>query len=273
MTVVDQARDAATPDPFARPRRATAPRRPRLLSHVGRWGRAARWLPDEAIRVLDVGCAFGYGSVAIEARGPTGRVVVGVERDPEHLERGRQLYPWLTIVEGDAASLPVPDGCADAVLMLDVLEHLGDPEPAVADAHRVLRPGGVLVVSVPHRGPQHRLDSLNLYRALRRRRPSWPPLEPATESADGVHRHFTVGELRELLAPGFEIDRVQRSALGLQEPVYLAGLVARIPRRTDRVGRLALVLHLVLYLLDDLIPWGPLGYHLAVRATRKDAQP
>jgi len=272
MTVAHLLREAAPPDPFELPRPAPASRRPRLLSYTGRWGRAARWLPGDALRVLDVGCAFGYGSAAVEARGPTGRVVVGVERDPQHLERGRQLYPWLTILEGDAAALPVPDGCADAVLMLDVLEHLGDAGPAVADAHRVLRPGGVLVVSVPHRSPQHRLDSLNLYRALRRRRPRWPPLEPATESADGVHRHFTVGEMRELLAPRFELDRVQRSALGLQEPVYLAGLLARVPRHTDRVGRLALTLHLILYLLDDLVPWGPLGYHLAVRATRKDVR-
>jgi hypothetical protein len=127
------------------------------------------------------------------------------------------------------------------------------------------------VVSVPHRGPQHRLDSLNLYRALRRRRPSWPPLEPATESADGVHRHFTVEELSELLAPGFAVDRVQRSALGLQEPVYLAGLIARVPRGADDVGRLTTTLHLVLYLLDDLAPWGPLGYHLTVRAVRREA--
>src|SRR5919108_4856395 len=157
MTVLTEPRA----DPFAFPRPAAAPRRPRLLSYVGRWGRAARWLPADAVRVLDVGCAFGYGSVAIQARGPAGRVVVGVERDAEHLERGRELYPWLTILEGDAASLPVAGGCADAVVLLDVIEHLGDPEPAVAEAHRALRPGGVLVVSVPHRGPQHRLDSLN----------------------------------------------------------------------------------------------------------------
>ena len=274
MTIERIAPVAAAPaDPFAIPPVAPAPTRPRLLSHVGRWGRARRWLPDGARRILDVGCAFGYGSVALAAGGPPGRIAVGVERDPEHLQRGRELYPWLTILEGDATSLPVPDGCADAVLLLDILEHLGEPDRAVAEAHRVLHPGGVVIVSVPHRGPQHRIDSLNLYQALRRRRPSWPPLEPATESVGSVHRHFTVGEMRRLLAPGFEVDRVRRSGLGLQELVYLAGLVGRVPRRTDRVGRIALTLHLVIYLLDDLVPWGPLGYHLAVRGVRREKAP
>jgi SAM-dependent methyltransferase len=262
---------AAAVDPFTVPSTAPAPSRPRLLSHAGRWGRARRWLPPDALRILDVGCAFGYGSVAVAAAGPPGRVAVCVEGNPEHVERGRQLYPWLTILEGDAASLPVPDRSADAVLLLDVLEHLADPECAVAEAHRVLRPGGVVVVSVPHKCPQRGLDSLNLYRRLKRGRPSWPPLEPATESATGVHRHYSVAEMRRLLGPGFEVDRIRRTGLGLQEPVYLAGLVARIPRGTDRVGRFALILHLVVYLLDDLMPWGPLGYHLAVRGVRVEA--
>lgn len=264
---------AAAADPFQIRPVDAAPTRPRLLSHMGRWGRARRWLPPGALRILDVGCAFGYGSVAVAAGGPAGRVAVGVESDPEHFERGRQLYPWLMILEGDAESLPVPDGCADAVLLLDVLEHLANPERAVAEAHRVLRPGGVIVVSVPHRCPQRGLDSLNLYRRLKRARPSWPPLEPATESATGSHRHYGVAEMRRLLGPGFEVDRVRRTGLGVQEPIYLAGLVARIPRGTDRVGRFALVLHLVVYLLDDLVPWGPLGYHLAVRGVRVEATP
>jgi SAM-dependent methyltransferase len=260
-------------DPFTIPPAAPVPARPRLLSHVGRWGRARRWLPADALQIVDVGCAFGYGSVAVAAGGPPGRVAVGIERDPEHFERARKLYPWLTMLKGDATSLPVPDGCADAVLLLDVLEHVAEPARAVAEAHRVLRPGGVVIVSVPHRGPQHGLDSLNLYRRLSRRRASWPPLEPATESAGGVHRHFTVPEMRRLLEPGFAVDRVQRTGLGVQEPVYLAGLVARIPRRSDRVGRFALVVHLLVYLLDDAVPWGRLGYHLAARAVRQEAAP
>jgi len=257
---------AAPPDPFTSAPPSAPPTRPRLLSHVGRWGRARRWLPADTLRILDVGCAFGYGTAAVAAAGPPGRIAIGVERDPDHLARGAELFPWVTIVEGDAADLPVPDGCADAILLLDVLEHLADPRRAVEEAHRVLRPDGILVLSVPHRGPLHRLDALNVYQALRRSRPTWPALEPATESAGGTHRHYTVRQLDALLAPWFAIDRVARTGLGLPELVYLAGLLARVPLRTTTVPRAVLPVHLLAYVLDDLLALGPLGYHATVRA-------
>jgi len=47
------------------------------------------------------------------------------------------------------ADLPVPDGWADVVLLLDVLEHLDDDAAALATARRALAPGGLLVVTVP----------------------------------------------------------------------------------------------------------------------------
>lgn len=269
MSVTQPARQPAdvTPaDPFAAPPPAPAPTRPRLLSYVGRWGRARRWLPDDALRVLDVGCSFAYGSAAIQAGGPPGRVVVGIERDPEHLADAARRFPWIRVLDADAAALPLPDGCADAVTMLDVLEHLPEPELALAELRRVLRPGGTLVVSVPHRGLLHRLDALNVYEALRRRRPSWPPLEAATESGGHEHRHFRVRELEALLAPHFTVDRVARTGLGLQELVHLLLLLLRVPLKAEKVARSALPLHFVVYLLDDLVPWGPLGYHLTVRA-------
>ncbi|MGH2892348.1 MAG: class I SAM-dependent methyltransferase [Solirubrobacteraceae bacterium] len=278
MTTIDLGRAEATAptvsDPFAVPAAAIAPARPRLLSYVGRWGRARRWLPADALRVLDVGCAFGYGSAAIAAAGPAGQIVVGVENNPGHLERGRRDFPWVTILDADATSLPVPDGCADAVLLLDVIEHLARPADAITEAHRVLRPGGVVIISVPHRGPLRHLDALNAYTALHRRRPGWPPLEPATGSAGGHHRHFAVSELTALLAPGFTVDRVTRTGLGLEELVYLAALLARVPRGRERVGTAALLLHLAVYLIDDLAPWGPLGYNLTVRSVRRpEARP
>jgi SAM-dependent methyltransferase len=268
MTVLQGQLDGAgaPTDPFTIPPPVPAPTRPRILSHVGRWGRARRWLPADALRILDIGCSFAYGSAAIQAGRPDARVVVGVERDPEHLTGARERYPWITVLEGDATALPVADAVCDAVTMLDIVEHIDRPEAAIAEARRVIRPGGVLIVSVPHRGLLHRLDALNVYESLRRRRPHWPPLEAATESGGHEHRHFAVRELEDLLRPHFVVDRVARTGLGVQELVHLGLLMLRVPLRAERVARLFLPLHLVVYLLDDLLPLGRFGYHLAVRA-------
>ncbi|MGA2011003.1 MAG: class I SAM-dependent methyltransferase [Solirubrobacteraceae bacterium] len=273
MTVIDSTNGRQTLlDPFTAAAEQDAPTRPRVLSYVGRWGRARRWLPPTALRVLDVGCAFGYGSAAIGAGGPAGRVVIGVERDPEHLEMARRRFPWVTIMDSDAGALPVPDHCVDAVTMLDVIEHIADADRVLAEARRVLGPDGVIVVSVPHAGLLRRLDALNLYAAARRRWPSLPALEAATESDGGPHRHYTVAQLTEQLRPWFTVDRVARTGLGLQEFVTIAAIIIRVGMRAPRVAQVLLPIHLLVYVLDDLLPTGPLAYHLAVRAHVNAAQ-
>jgi len=266
-TLETAARDATRTDPFASATPVGIPRRPRLLSYVGRWGHARRWLPADAMRVLDVGCSFGYGSAAVVARGPEGRVIVGVERDPELLAAAGRRFPWLPMVEGDVGELPIADGCADVVLLLDVIEHIAEPGRALAEAHRVLRPGGALIISVPHRGATGWLDSVNLYAAMRRRRPSWPELDGMVATEDGRHHHFTLAELGALLEPSFTIDRVARTGLGLQELVNLAILTIQVPLRAPRAARVLTPLHLFVYILDDMLPTGRFAYHLAVRAS------
>ena len=47
-------------------------------------------------------------------------------------------------------SLPVADGAADVVIMSELIEHLVDPDGAVAEARRILRPGGSLLLSTPN---------------------------------------------------------------------------------------------------------------------------
>jgi SAM-dependent methyltransferase len=191
-------------------------------------------------------------------------VVVGIERDPENLALARERHPWITVLEGDATDLPVADAVADAVTMLDLLEHVDQPEWALAEVRRVLRPDGVLVVSVPHRGLLHRLDALNVYEALRRHRPHLRRLAPATESGGHEHRHFKVADMEELLRPWFTVDRVARTGIGVQEFVSLAMLGLR--QSSSLLAGSLRVLHFVAYVVDDVLPLGRFGYHVTVRA-------
>ena len=253
------------PDPFSSPPPAARrPRRPRVLAHMGRWGRARRWLPPDARRVLDVGCASAYGTAALA--GTDGRRLIGIERDHAAVLEAARRRPWLTVLEGDASALPVADGVADAVTMLDVLEHLEDPRAAIAEAHRVLAPGGCLVVSVPHRGALHGLDALNLYDGLCRDRPGLPPLAAPTTSGGHAHHHYTVEECEQLLRPWFTVERVARRGLGIHELITLGLLAMRRRGGRPRTARALLGLYVVVYLLEDALPTGPVAYHLMLRA-------
>jgi SAM-dependent methyltransferase len=245
------------------------------LSYVGRWGRARRWLPHDAQLVADVGCAFGYGTAALAGTGRFRRRVIGVEPDPVQVREAQRRYPWLEVLQGDAAALPLGDATVDAVTMLDVLEHIPDAGEVLAETHRVLRPGGVLILSVPHRGFLAPLDSLNVYAALRRRFPTWQPLEQdeaGSVSVEGeyvneTHRHFAISELDALFDGRFAIDRTARTGLGVTELLNLALLVMFKGIVHWGFGyRVFLPLKFVVYILDDLIPAGSWGYHLTVRA-------
>lgn len=103
-----------------------------------------RVLPPPPRRLLELGCGTGNVLQALSRFGDA----VGVERDPELRAVGRAA--GLDIRDGALPDdVPVADAWADAVLLLDVIEHLDDDHAALAAARRTLRPGGVMVVTVP----------------------------------------------------------------------------------------------------------------------------
>lgn len=96
-------------------------------------------------RVLDLGCGTGYTL----SRLPRGMRAVGLDYSAHALELAAKRAPGVTLVRGSAYDLPFADGRFDAVLALDVLEHLDDDQRAAREIARVLAPGGVAVVAVP----------------------------------------------------------------------------------------------------------------------------
>lgn len=123
---------------------------------------------DAETSVLDVGC--GTGGFARAIAESTGARVIGLERSPRFLEHARRLpgtsvgrVEWL---EADAEELPLAEASVDRVVLSLVLHQLRSPRRAVAEARRVLRPEGIVLVrtiapeDVGRRVPERYLPSM-----------------------------------------------------------------------------------------------------------------
>ncbi|MFP3185895.1 MAG: glycosyltransferase [Paraburkholderia sp.] len=101
--------------------------------------------------VLDVACGEGYGS-AIIAR--TAKTVTGVDISSDAVAHATEQYSTvgnLAFLNGSASDLPLPDASFDAVVSFETIEHLLEQEEMLSEIHRVLRPGGFLLLSSPNK--------------------------------------------------------------------------------------------------------------------------
>ena len=110
-----------------------------------------RLVEAEAHTVLDLGCGNGWFSGALDQ---CGFDVTGLDVNTEHLREARQKYPGIVFEQRDATEPIVrpPPAAFDAVVAIDVIDHVSRPRELLNTAVSLLRPGGVLVVSAPFHG-------------------------------------------------------------------------------------------------------------------------
>ena len=98
--------------------------------------------------VLEIGSSSGFLLPAIVKAYPDG-LVVGSDSFPEALERLARIDPTSPLLGFDLMECPLPDNCVDAVVLLNVLEHIKEDEKAMRMLFRVLKPGGIAILEVP----------------------------------------------------------------------------------------------------------------------------
>lgn len=114
-------------------------------------------------RALDLGCGGGRHAFALFRRGVD---VVALDLSASDVAEVNQMLAAMRLagevpghtqaaaMRGDARKLPFPDGAFDAVVLSEVLEHIPEDRRVIAEATRVLRPGGTIAVTVPRWWPE-----------------------------------------------------------------------------------------------------------------------
>lgn len=97
--------------------------------------------------VSDIGCADGKPKNFLP---PTARYL-GID----YYRTATNWYLTKPDLFADAQALPLKDDCVDHTLLLDVLEHLPEPDQCLREIHRTLKPGGSLTIQVPFLYPVH----------------------------------------------------------------------------------------------------------------------
>ena len=213
------------------------------IEHWHRYHFARRWVDGRA--VLDVACGEGYGS-ALLAEGAAS--VVGVDVAPDAIAHARAAYASrrnLRFEEGPCTGLPLPDASVDVAVSFETIEHIEGQDAFLRELARVLRPGGLLILSCPNRleyrdrrGFENPFHVKELYReelaqllAPRFPHASWYGQRPSFFSVIAPEAGAAAaGELLEVN----EADPA-RAAPQLDHPLYFVVVASRDPRALESV--------------------------------------
>jgi ubiquinone/menaquinone biosynthesis C-methylase UbiE len=177
--------------------------------------------------------------------------VIGVDTDIDALKRLDNQNQNTTLIQAEAENLPLQSNLADAVLLLDVLEHTQDEKMVISEAWRILKPNGLLIMSVPYKGLFSFLYPQNLSHRIK------------TSKKEIIHKRYSGKDLRRLLFRLFKVEENHYGGLFFFPIIFgvkhfcLKHFKSDFSKFLNKAGD-----------IDYDISWGRMSYNLIIKARK-----
>lgn len=255
-----------------------------------RYKLALSWVPDDIETLLDAGCAWGYGTRLLKQKC---NHIYGLDPSQDAINVAKTRDDQIIFIKSGLEETPFESEFFDVVVCCETIEHVGDEIDSLNEIFRILKPGGILIITTPHKGLFGFMDPGNsirwveylaksklsgLYRiAYKMRKGEYPQkieVEKPIYDRENTHRHYALAEIVEMLEESvfrgkYEIVKVLRSGL-LIEPLTLNVefylMLFKVQKKIiDKFSKIFRSLSEI----DYWIPYNKMAYNIAVKIRKK----
>lgn len=101
----------------------------------------------KGLSILDVGCSYGYLGAKLKKRGAK---VTGIDISKRAINRARRILDNAKVVDLNSEKIPFKNATFDMIVASEVIEHLFFPNSFLKELHRILKKGGILIITTPN---------------------------------------------------------------------------------------------------------------------------
>ncbi len=241
------------------------------------------WLPENSERILDGGCSYGYTTKYFSRKST---MTFGIDLDPLHIEAAKSKYPEINFSVRSIESTGFDSNTFDAVILTDVLEHTSDKIASLNEIYRILKSGGVFIVTTPHKGLFGFMDPYNygyyfrkylpfiykgIYKFVRLLKEGKIP-KGYNPIHNEKHYHYSLNDFRRMLGSSefrgrYTIEKVFRSGLFLEPLALNMDSFLSVIFGKSVIDKLIFPFN-YLSALDYSINYGPLAYNIALKVKK-----